>query len=210
MKIKAADLHRLLYNGCLFTDKKSATGGVAAFVLGGTRLAVMATDDHVAITDYITVEPQETELVFFLSLESMKRQEKDLRDRAGDLEIDVDTVSTRLGTATGCYVPFADPGDPGLWNMVGQMLSLSDFGGVAGDVAESEGVLFALNPDRLRKFSLLKPGDFPVDMRYGYDIAIERDVVAFRAGPTLRGVLAPLDRELLREKYGEQAGSVLW
>lgn len=199
MKIQASELHRLLYNAILFTDKKSAAGGVAKFraTFGSgpnMGLVVFATDDHVAIFDRIPAEGGEEVDEFFLSLETMKALEKDLRDQ--DSVIDFDFNAHRvLGDV-----------DLELWDTVVRMLSLKDF--ESDDSVQH--VTFALNPDRLRKFSLIKPGNYPIDMRYGYDTGVHRDVIAFKAGPTLRGVLAPLDRELLAEKYGEQSGELLW
>lgn len=209
MKIQAKDLWRLMYNAQLFTDKKSATGGVAKFrqVIGPSAgLAVFATDDHVAICDKAPGENTEFG-EFFLSLETMKQLEKSLREIVGEMNLVIEDGEFRYIGMDGA-VPFADSGDPDLWNMVGQMLSGFDFEytPLGGDPL----TVFALNPDRLRKFSLLKPGDYPIDIKTGYDRVLERDLVAFKAGPTLRGVLAPLDRKLLTEKYGEDAGSVMW
>lgn len=198
MKIPAKELHRLLYNAILFTDKKSATGGVAAFRFNEHGLGVMATDDHVAILDVAYVpRPAGAMVDIFLSLDRMKILEKEYRDLTAEVEFDPESVSF-MGSPVD---------DTDLWLRVGKMLSLDDFQSTACEDMDAK---FALNPDRLRKFSLLKPGDYPIDMHYGYDNAIERDLVAFKAGPTLRGILAPLDRELLAEKFGKDAGSVMW
>lgn len=194
MKIQASELHRLLYNAILFTDKKSAAGGVAAFRVSEHGLGVMATDDHVAILDVALAPNDDAPEDLFLSLETMKALEKDLRDQNSEIDFAGDPHRI-LGAA-----------DPGFWDAVGRMLSLDEF--VSDDSLQH--VTFGLNPDRLRKFSLLKPGGYPIDMRYGYDRGVAREVIAFKAGPTLRGVLAPLDRRLLKEKYGPEAGSVMW
>ena len=64
----------------------------------------------------------------------------------------------------------------------------------------------ALSPDRLRKFGLLEPrGKYPLDLeRVQWN---HNDIVRWKYGPDTNGVLAPLDRDILRKQYGSE---ILW
>jgi hypothetical protein len=55
----------------------------------------------------------------------------------------------------------------------------------------------AVMPKRFRKFSLLKPGDYPVDFKTVYSQALGREIVRWKAGPTVEGAILALDREVL-------------
>jgi len=190
--IQAEDLHRLLYNAILFSDKKSAVDGDILFVLTGNSLAVYATDDHVAITDVCVVEGGPGAAEFLVPLETAKELEKGLR---------------------GC-TDLADPpagrswrDERDFWYTVIDLVHGRQF----SDFSYDE-VTFAVNPDRMRKFSLIKtPGrtDYPLDFKFGWNDTLEREVLPFKIGPSVRGVLAPVLRGIIREKFKDEK-DVMW
>ena len=75
------------------------------------------------------------------------------------------------------------------------------------DVGVNEGFYptFALSADRFRKLSLVKPQGNPVDLALCETEG--HPYVAFKIGPTAKGLLSVLDREVVVEELGED---VLW
>lgn len=68
---------------------------------------------------------------------------------------------------------------------------------------------FNVSPDRLRKFSLLKPrGIYPVSFIFVTWRGI--DILRFKMGPYVRGSMAILDDNALRESFKGQDQDVLW
>lgn len=191
--VSSADLHRLLYNLILFSDKKSLTGGAAFLHASDGRLYGFATDDHIAFADWIPVDLSgwfgDDDILFTLSLENMKISEKDLRT----------TVATRI-TYFDDFVENNLPED-----LRETVVGLCVFHGF--DPAGAAEDRFALNPERLRKFTLVKfagKESFPIDCRPGWSNILDREVIGFKIGPTAQGVIATLDRDVLKEVYGDQ------
>lgn len=202
LKIDGPDLHRLIYNAILFSDAKSTVGGTIQLTVNESLLTVLATDDHVAVVDtnYITTAGEPWEI--HLSLNLAKQLEKLLRDEKRTVTVGGDDNSITVEDLT---LPGVDV-DPVFWRKIEALVDLKDFS------ASDPFVAFALNPDRLRKFSLLKtPGkqSYPLDFVTGYDEALDREVMAFKIGPTCSGVLAPLLRSVLRLTYVDEP-EVLW
>lgn len=195
MRLLSKDLKRLLYNALLFSNKKaSAVGDICLVGTVGTLVAT-ATDDHVAFQDYITSPFTEEAggFVRYLPYDEARLIEKGLLD---------DNTAVEVTVLTGNE---PDSVDQEFWGMVSEYLSLKDFHDT-GDV----GVMFALNPNRMRKFSLIKtPGknEYPIDFLYG---AIgDRDVLAFKCGPTAHGILAPLLRSVVADTL-DDAEDAMW
>jgi hypothetical protein len=207
LNIQGPELHRLIYNAILFSDVRSTAGGTIQLTVNGSLITVLATDDHVAVVDtaYITTADEPYEI--HLSFDSAKQLEKSLRDEKGAVTVGGDDNSI---TVEELVLPAAKWSEQGygkdFWGGVQVLTDLQDFS------ASDPFVAFALNPDRLRKFSLLKtPGkrSYPLDFITGYDEVLDREVMAFKLGPSCSGVLAPLLRSVLKLTYVDEP-DVLW
>lgn len=196
MRVLATDLKRLLYNTLLFSNKKSTAEGVICMVAADGWLTATATDDHVAFQDRIpSTEKHSGGFTRHISFDDAKSVEKSLS--AEDAGFITDAALEVIDEVAVV--------DPDFWGMVFDYLSLSDLDTTMGVVP-----IFALNPNRMRKFSLVKtPGktEYPIDFIYG-DI-YGRDVLAFKAGPTAHGILAPLIRETVAATL-EDAEEAMW
>lgn len=199
----------MAYDVILYCGKKSAAGPVVMWEMNCGGMFLTASDDYFIISDSYGFLGEETmpgweELgqagrTFWLSLDVMKALEKDLRDwPAEEVIIDLDDGIHFGGVEYGTF----EEVDEEAWDHARCILGMHDF--IESDHGR---VLFAVHPDRLRKLSLVKPGDFPIDCRYGFNTRYGRDVIHFKIGPTVRGVFAPLDREILIETLPKE---VLW
>lgn len=69
---------------------------------------------------------------------------------------------------------------------------------------------FALRPERFAKFSRIRSGgDYPVDFAFGFAPVVGRDLLLFKVGPYVRGVMAPVLRGALQQEFATEPG-VLW
>jgi len=170
-------------------------GGVVQFRSWGTGLTVTASDGHVALEDSADVnDPDTSGSTWYIPVEVAKEWEKLLRDPPAIDDYDPELQSNSVPCPDG-----------EIWATIEKMLSMVHF----TDVSRLEGMtVFALNPDRLRKFTLVEPRGFPIDFRYGYDTEVGRDLLAYRVGPTCRGLVAPLDRESVAETFADV--DVMW
>lgn len=207
VKVSTASLHRLFYNAKLL-QVGSLAKPMYVYVDAHSNTMSMATSDrHCYLTDKTEVEAPWS---FHMEIKpaDVKAIELQLRDITDDMiEFEWTSPGEFLLPAgnTGladkpylgyiCDVTMSDDGD--------QFADMLDFSFLA-DLKPV--AAFALNADRFRKVSLVKP-DYPVDMlpvmhpKYGR-------IIAFKKGPSVVGALATMDREKILAKSGDQ--DVLW
>lgn len=186
MKVLTADLKRLLYNALLFSNKKATAEGVVVLTIAHGWLVATSTDDHVAFQDRIPIEEERTG-TSYLPFDSVK-------PFLEELETSGETHEFFLSGTNH------DGVDESFWEMVFDYLSLKDF----KNISTRQETVFALNPNRLRKFGLVKTvgkSEYPIDFLYG--VIQDRDVLAFKVGPTAHGVLAPLLRSVVADTLSD-------
>lgn len=191
-ELKAQDVHRLAYNTLLYSKKDSVAEGRTLWIRGGKTLRVTAFDDWFALTDHVSGLPHKMEQgSYAMDLEGLKLLEKELRDDKG--KINFDDLPLEV-------FPRSAPELHELW--------------MADQACFPEGYLtktlikhLALSPDRLRRLSLIKPGGFPIDCAVWEDstkMTYQDPMIVFKCGPTVRGAMAPVNREDLRKIYTEE------
>lgn len=188
-KIKKDVLQRLCYNALLFANKKSECKGWTLWIRGAYKLRVTSTDDYFILCDQAEVSEYTKPGTFAMSQKDLAEFYAYVRE-SKDSEIDLDELLT------------SDPGTDTF-----DSLKEADVIVFPESILKLEALPpgFALHPDRLRKLSLIKPGDFPLDFR-AYQLG-HADMLAFRCGPTVRGAIALLDRPTLEDLY---RGEELW
>lgn len=179
----------MTYNALLYSHKDTAAQGYTLWTRGGDALRVTAFDDYFAITDRITGLQHTSVKHELMDLAELKCLEKILRDMAGEVSYDELSFVSTGGEGLAAELHNADA----LCFPEGYLtLGLVDY--------------IALSPDRLRRLSLLKPAGFPIDLAT-YNDKDGHVVLSFRYGPTVRGAIAPLDREILKGLY---IGEEIW
>lgn len=225
MKILAEDLARLCYNSIQFSSKDSSLGGVVMFHLRPTEnpkaaqaLDVYASDDYVAMRDCAAAYPQDAEeMAFSLGLKEVKELEKWLRDQEGMVNLWFHENALCVDQE-----PYGEHPGPTL-----QIVSEApDFSGVV-EVVHSEpnpftgeygpsSEPFAIRAERFTKFRLLRTPESP-SCKDGYpvDFLWDGQLIRWKCGPFLRGVIGPLARHSydgvtgIKELYSEEH-EVLW
>lgn len=199
--VNREDALRALQNSVLFSDAKSQAAGLIA-VEGGSdgRLHFTATDDFVIIQDSIEFEGPSPD--FFIDLASAKTWIKALQD---DKLEDLPKIDFCPAPAEKSWSPEFEVG-------VNGMLTPTHFDEWIG---ESSAPKFAVRPSRFAKFSRLKlTDDYPIDFVYGsifFKVGtdrFDRNVLRFKAGPTVHGILAPILRSTLAEEFSGE--DVTW
>lgn len=190
-RVLTSDLRRLAYNALLYSSKHSVYSGDVIWIRGAHGVRVVSTDDYFVIIDRADAteysgapETQVMDTVFLKQLEKDLREEK---DEYFDLEM----------------LPTCFPEDH---EEAIEALEEADVLAFEVDQWQAWPIsTFAVAPDRLRKLSLVKPGEYPIDIRsFG---PADNQLLGFRIGPTVRGLISPLDRDHLKELYD---GEELW
>lgn len=216
MKILAEDLQRLLYNAIQFSAKDSSLGGVVLFSGGTHGLTVYASDDYVAMQDRADVT-SESSTVFHLGLKEVKELEKWLRDKEGEVELEVVTGTDGvdfLEVSSPEYFTLQTVSEPPDFSPVVEVVNSSPnpFTGEFSPAAEP----FAIRAERFTKFRLLKTPESP-SCKDGYPVDFLWDgrIVRWKCGHFLKGVIGPLARvgwdgvTGIKELYREEP-EVLW
>jgi hypothetical protein len=127
-----------------------------------------------------------------------KAVEEFLRKAVGEVQVNILTPGK---LALNCERPGEEY--QSLWSDVsyGEWIAQSDLFEEEGH--ENGSLTFAINPDRLRKLSLLQPRDYPVDIKIRRLYETGQDVLLFKKGPRLRGVYGVLDYDLIQEEGNE-------
>lgn len=180
------DLHRVFYNAIQFSRKDSLIGPGVMLRLMDNELEVSSSDDYVSIHDTVPVfGAQGVDSRGWVSLEDAKALEKQLRDEKEDEAFPLDSIPTT-------YRPTTD--QKTIW----EQLEIFGLESQDEDSREELAYDFAILPDRLTKLSRLKPGGYPIDIR---KVEVEdKRLLAFKCGPTLTGLIAPLNREIWMEQ----------
>lgn len=190
-KVPTKDLHRMVYNTLLYSKKDTAAQGRTLWARGDGKVRITAFDDYFALSD-IHTDGVWTEPSFYLmELDDLKALELTLRDDENP-RVDLSTLPL-ISAVTG------SPMSRELWQA--DALCYPE-----GWLKEDTITMVAMAPDRLRKLSLIKPGKFPIDLRVFADPGADA-VIAFRCGPTVRGAMAPVNREDLAKIY---TGEEIW
>ena len=181
-KIDAASLHRVLYNSLLF-DTKSAK----AFEVVDGFLKMNTSDGQVYLEDIVQLadEYYTENHVWIWDAQHLKAMSKGMEKIDGQLEVDVKPGSETI--IIGLPDDSARIGGGISYGEYAQQSSLFDAKG-----HENGSLTFSINPDRLRKLSLLQPKDYPVEIMVRQVDGIKTDVLLFRKGPTVRGAYATL------------------
>lgn len=197
MKICSDILHRMTYNCRLYQIGKNSAS--ATMKIETSSFGMSINDGHLYLQDVESFGELWTTQSWTCTLgaDSLKDLELELRNKEGDLEVDRDGEGNLLVDG----IPY----------------TVSDFYGDLDAVGVLDGMSwgalrdrpFAVMADRFRKFSLIKtPGEYPMDFKLVWHNKLERELLAFQAGPTVRGALAMLDRKFLREDVA--AKDYLW
>jgi hypothetical protein len=190
MKVNRIDFVWALQNAALFADKKSSAGGVVQFDAHDGWLTITSTDDFVVITHRIRYSGQ----AFSGALEVALVKENAKIHADASMGDTIDLVPEGFTAA-----PWSEEFATG----VAALMDPSNYAG-------GDWMPFAVRPERFRKFSLIKPGDYPIDFLPGV-VSVPgagyRDILRFKAGPDVRGVLAPILRSRLEDEFSED---VLW
>jgi hypothetical protein len=190
-RVRTVELHRAAYNALQYSNKNSALKGDVIWIRGAHGLRVVATDDYFILVDQVdALEYSGKPETRVMNLAGLKELEKLLRgDNTEWMDLDL--------------LDLSEPNDV-QWST--QSLLEADRLVFDSDKwKESTATGFALAPDRLRRLALVKPGEHPIDIK-----VFENDgeqMLAFRIGPTVRGLIAPLNRDTLRGIYD---GEELW
>lgn len=184
-QIEVAGLSRLLYNAKLYSHKKSEARGETLWAWGAWGLRVIASDDFVILTDTLMVDFGKPgwgvlEYAYMLELE------KQLREWPDDT-IDGNTVA---------WTEVTEPESELLYEADAMVFA-------AKDSPPIPLLNWAVHPDRLRKLSLVKPGEYPIDIQAYAVNDGQDDVVGFKIGPTVQGLIDPLNRKIARETVPE-------
>lgn len=226
MKILAEDLARLCYNAIQFSSKDSSLGGVVMFHLRPTEnpkaaqaLDVYASDDYVAMRDVAAAYPQDAgEIPFYLGLKELKELEKWLRDVEGIVEIDLNGADGVEATSTLSSLPLQIVSEPPDFSAVLEVVHSepNPFTGEYSPSAEP----FAIRAERFTKFRLLRTPESP-SCKDGYpvDFLWDGQIIRWKCGPFLKGVVGPLVRHSyvaagvevtgIKDLYAEES-EVLW
>lgn len=202
MKIDAQLLWQAVKNVSVFSRKDGWAGGVHVERHHDGTLRFRTSDDFVGIESRIHVGTESQVQPFYLYHESVKELEKSLRDKKGELHISIGgadgvlTVGSEFSTKTmGCP-------DEGWWNMFTYVMDhVYAFPQSAHD--------WSLDPQRLSKMNLLEPkAEYPLSLGH-CDLGGDQ-YIAFKYGPSTHGMIKPLNREKLKEAYGDKLSEVVW
>lgn len=188
--VSAEELHSLTYNVLQYSGKDTTAQGSTCWHTVEDQLYVTAYDDYFALTDSLRLDVALPNLRYELDYADLQALEKHLRDRTGPL--DLDEISLRMFPKK----VLLDAEEIVFGIDSGHMLAMP-----------YECPDFAVSPDRLRRLSLLKPKGYPIDFRMLYCEEHDAEVLGFRYGPTVRGVIATLKRHVLRGMY---EGEEIW
>lgn len=199
IKIAAEDLARVCNNAMMFANPKSLyLPGEILFLLNGDMLEVFACDDYFAITDSAPVTPHDPN-VFVLGLNDIKGYTKDKEKHEGleefarkakkdDIRIVFDPVGDISFASDEAAISFENKEyRENNWDIV-EGLIYSD------EVTPVPVTGFRSNPERYAKLSQLKydKANHGIEWKFVQTQAGHL-LVRFEIGPTLKGVIRPLE-----------------
>lgn len=177
-KVQATDLHRIVYNTRQYAVKSGSVEGASLWIRGASSLRVVSSDDFIILVDKTEVDTHSNAQYWVVDRDTLegvwKRVEKE-PEGLFDLA-EISTVDNHIWLET------LDEAD--------QVVHETDH----FDTIPVTG--FAVSPSRLTKLRLIKPGGYPIDIKaFRSPTGPTEEVIGFRIGPTVRGVIAPLNRE---------------
>lgn len=180
MIVNRQELWEAVKNVAVFSQAKSLAGGVR-ISFHRDALEFATSDDVVGVTSWVSAAGgDEDGALFFITHASVKALEKQLREMTDD-ELDVDP-------------DFFGPGvvvDYEWWDGFDYIFSASF---VSGEFQ------LLLDPDAFRKLSMLEPkGKYPASFERA--MIIDKEYAAVKYGPKTTVIIAPLDPEVIAEKY---------
>lgn len=210
MRVAVDDLIRALKNTTLFAVKESQAEGLIEISDLATHVQFLTTDDYIVIRDEIPQTGEWSNNRYYISMKEAKALIKDLEGvewEEADIEylfIDgkADLIVHNPEGANRAYTLEGDP-NPEFWANVRKAIKKPK------KFKMEDGGVYAVRPERLSKFSRIKPGDYPIDINIATAPLLGKDVWWFKAGPTVEGILSPVMRSVLEEAYGDEEG-VLW
>lgn len=190
----------MVYNCRLFQVGKSAPA--ARLSLQTNYWGASVNDGHLYLQDveqFPSMSPS-TES-WMVSIESDVLKDLELELRSKDTPVEVGWNSAGDLMVDGIPYKVTDLHEHLLdHHGVLELMELSNLG---------RGRPFAAMADRFRKFSLIKtPGEYPMDFKLVWHAGLQREMMLFAAGPTVRGALAVLDRKFLEEEVDSK--KYLW
>lgn len=202
-------LNELFWNLSLMTPKVGVTEGNALLWFCDTTLTGYACDDFILVEDVVQTDQTGLDISRLVAVDQLKKADAWTRMVTGEnvqISFDDDGIILRGEVPEGSpdtFVIETTPFEADPWTNLIHMLDQVVQPGKLPD----RYLRWALNPDRLRNIARMKtPGDNPIDFSQcslnGFgDVA----TWAFKLGPTVTGVITPMDRDKLRER-----GCSLW
>lgn len=189
-RVLTTDLHRLAYNALLYSKVNSDVKGYSLWIRGAHGIRVVANDNYFILSDRCDATEYSGQPLYALAAVAELRAAERL-----------------LAKETEDYVDISDFGifSPEPEAIVQRLMDADEMVFGTELLKRAPTSTFAIAADRLRKLALVKPGDYPIDLRvFG---GPGGQSVAYRIGPTVRGLIAPLNRDKLKGLYG---GDELW
>lgn len=187
-QIKTDELRRLVRNAQVYALKSSSVKGYTLWIRGAVTLRVVSTDDFIVLTDEAETVGQDHPGYYLMS-----------HQRLSDLAVYLQESQDELYDLD--QIPFEQPHP-------GHLETLTEADQMVFEVdhlTRTPVKGLCIHPERLKKLNLVKPGGYPIDL-VGFN-KDGSDLVAFKIGPTVQGLIAPLDRDELRKMY---TGGELW
>lgn len=198
-RMSSDNLHRLFYNSLQFDGNSTKA---FLYVPQSKGLYMNTSDGQVYIEDCAFGCEWESgeETVFLIDGKNAKFVEEFLRKAVGELQVNILSDGHLVLNADR---PEGNPEEQKAWVSIsyGEWVAQSELFEEEGH--ENGSLTFAINPDRLRKLSLLQPRDYPVDIKIRRLFETGQDVLLFKKGPRLRGVYGTLDYDLIQEEGNE-------
>lgn len=197
---------RVLWNACLFSTTEKGTMRDEVYVeTNGEIFAAVGADAYSAGADYAKLTegyPEHPELGrvdngVFLNLKTAKALERSIRAR-GAAEVTL-TFTPEGIEYDGSLNEAVESKQTSGWSMIWYLLTTHE-------PPEGFGKYLEVNAKRLAQFGSVRTSkDYPLSLY----VQSER-VWHVRVGPTFRGLLCPLDRATLIERFGDEASRVMW
>lgn len=193
MRVNTNSFIRLLQNTTLFTAPKTNVGQVVGLYLYTDSVVGFASDDNVIIEDRVEWEPDNADNPdgrWYLSTKDAKSLLKYLQDDSDHPTFDLLDIDGEVD------VTLIDCPNPDIWEVIPRITSQIDL--------RSTQATIDIRPERLAKFSRLKADDdYPLSTLVAHEPTLNKAVMAFRYGPTVRGVMSPIMSTVIQKELGD-------
>lgn len=193
MRVNTESFIRLLQNTTLFTAPKTNVGQVVGLHFFTDSVVGFASDDNVIIEDRVEWEDgnpgPENFYQWYITTKDAKALLKEIQD-TGDILPDSETDLMALD------IEFADCPNPDIWEAIPKITSQTDLRVTQATID--------IRPERLAKFSRLKADDdYPLSTLVAHEPTLNKVVMAFRYGPSVRGVMSPIMSTVIQKELGD-------